>query len=175
MADVRVSTHIASARNDEFVIIRFYDGLENLIGTDYVSLLIEDDRLYFKPAENKIKGSLKLSYMINSWKQSKDLQKFEGEYPLEFSPIRDMYYIDVNKRSDISRTYGSNNVPHPNYKSHINESYVEDEVSEETVERKYSMVVYDGLLELLRIQIQDLNKSAVNDTLNTIRSLIKSE
>ena len=181
MADVRISTHYAKSQSNEFSIIRFYDGLENLIGTKRVILRVETDRLYFFPVEEKIKGSLKLSNLINVWKQCKEVKAFDGEYPIDFDAVIGVYYIDIAKRSEISRQYGNHNVPHVNYKPHVNEPYV-DTINATSVTitttpkvRKYSMVVYDGLLELLRVQISDLNKPAVMATLNTIKSLLADE
>lgn len=186
MADVRISTHTARTQNHRFVIIRFYEGLENLIGSNYVFLNVDGGRLYFGPSELKVKGALKLSQYVNVWKQVDLIAPFEGEYSIEYDNLKGLYYVDKSDSSEISRRYGNHNVCHPNYKSHAYEPYVEK--SDETVNeievvptmtsvktRKYSMTVYDGLLELLRIQIDDLNKSGVNATLNTIKSLIEDE
>ena len=181
MADVRISTHFAKSQNNEFSIIRFYDGLENLIGTKRVLLQVKEDKLFFTGCESKIKGSLKLSNLINVWKQCKAVKSFDGEYPLEFDAERSMYFVDKAKKAQISRQYGNHNVPHVNYKSHVNEPYVDAShavvpvVEDAPKVRKYSMVVYDGLLELLRVQISDLNKPAVMATLNTIKSLLADE
>ena len=178
MADVRISTHVARTQNHDFAIIKFYDGLENLIGTDYVILQIDNDCLYFKPSEVKVKGSLKLGVFVNVWGQFEDVKPFEGEYSLEYDSDKSMYYVNKNRGLEITRMYGNHNVPHVNYKSHVNEPYVEEKVEGEIVmseERKYSMVIYDGLLELLRIQISDLNKLAAIATLETIKSLLQSE
>ena len=186
MADVRISTHVAKTQNHEFVLIKFYDGLENLIGTNYVIIVVEDNRLFFKPSEVKVKGSLKLTNLVNVWKQVDDVKSFEGEYSLDYDTGRGMYYVDKSSRAEINRIYGNHNIPHPNYKPHSNVPYVNLTQNEEIATsvtitantpkvRKYSMVVYDGLLELLRVQISDLNKSAVVTTLNTIKSLIGDE
>ena len=187
MADVRISTHVAKTqKNHEFVIIRFYEGLENLIGTNYVIVSVDGERLYFIPSEVKVKGSLKLTPVVNVWKQCNEVKSFEGEYSLDYDTVRGAYYIDKHSRiSEINRIYGNHNVPHTNYKAHTNEPYVDiiknDEIATSVTVtatpkvRKYSMVVYDGLLELLRVQISDLNKTAVNTTLNTIKSLIGDE
>ena len=112
-------------------------------------------------------------------------KSFDGEYPIDFDVEKGVYYVDKANRSEISRQYGNHNVPHVNYKSHVNEPYVDiiknDEIATSITitaapkARKYSMVVYDGLLELLRVQISDLNKPAVMATLNTIKSLLADE
>ena len=166
MFDVRVSKHYAKTKDANYVVITFAQGLENLVGTKYVILWVNDGHLYFKPSTEKVKGALKLNKSINAWSQYDKLVKFEGEYSLEYDNFREMYYIDYDKKVETSYMYLNGNVPHPNYKAHVNEPYVVKDapIIIDVPNRKYSMVVYDGLLELLRVQIQDLNKSAVNAT-----------
>ena len=178
MSDVRISHHIARAQNNEFMFIRFYDGLQNLIGADYVSLWVKDDRLYFKPQVQKVKGSLKLSNAVSVWKQCDVIRKFEGEYPMEFDTFRAMYYVDLANKSEISYRYGNHNVPHLNYKSHVNEPYVEEEmlkkiIEPEVVDTKYP--VYEALIALLMSQIQGKEYKNAIFTSQTIQSMLERE
>lgn len=129
MADVRISGHLAKSQpggERQFVIIRFREGLENLIGTDYVQLDIRGDRLYFLPAQTKVKGSLRLNSIVNVWKKASVVKQFEGEYSLAYDTTDKAYYVDKTTRSDLTRVYGNHNVPHFNYKAHINPSYEEE-------------------------------------------------
>lgn len=176
MADVRISTHLATTQNRRFTIIKFYDGLENLIGTNYVIIDVRDNRLYFCPAEEKYNGALRLKDVVNVWRLHNLVEPFEGDYSLEFDSAEGLYYVDKTKKSEITRFYANNNVPHPNYKAHTYEPYVVQVIdSSDGEKRKYPMSVYDGLLTLLRSQIEDLNKQVVHDVLSTIKSLVDSE
>ena len=189
MSDVRISTHVAKSEghnNSNFIMIKFYDGLQNLVGTDYVILFTDNEKLFFKPSKDKVRRALKLTDTVNAWAQYEELKSFEGEYPLDYDNFRQMYYVDKAKRSNISRS-AANTSPKQNYKPHSYVPYVEEVVPEpekivvSTVNvtlaptRKYDMTVYEGLLQLLKTQIADLNKSGVYATMNTLTSLIQDD
>lgn len=176
MSDVRISCHIAKSQpsgNREFVIIRFYEGLQNLIGTDYVILSVKNNRLYFTPTQTKVKGSLKLTEVINVWKQASKIKCFEGEYTLAYDITKELYYVDKDSKTDLTRVYGNHNVPHPNYIPHVNAPYENETPVENIVDAKYS--VYDALITLLSNQIKEKEYKSAMFTAQTIQSLLERE
>ena len=118
--DVRISSH-KSKQNKLLVMIKFYDGVELLLDK-YIKAEITGDRLYFKSYSEKVSGSVKLneSYAnLSICKNANALKEFEGEYKtLHFDSDNDLYYVDKNDATSISRAYGNYNGPKYNYRSH---------------------------------------------------------
>lgn len=177
--DVRITQHKATRSDSKFVTIAFYDGLQNLIGTDYVKLDVKDSRLYFYPSEKKVKGALKLNPTVIAQKNFEKLLNFVGTYPLDFDTYNEVYYVDLTKKGEVSIQYGNSNVPHPNYKPHKNLPYESEEemitkVTEvEVIDAKYP--VYEALMALLMSQIKNKEYATAVFTVETIRNMLERE
>lgn len=128
--DVRIAVYSTGRKTKdgkviETGIINFSDSLEELLTnslTDRIELRKVDNKLYFKNNTYGKYGdgtscvsSGKLQY---SKAESIDLMKeFIGEFPLDYDQKKDTYYVDLEKRKDLTNTLpGNAHVPHPNVK-----------------------------------------------------------
>ena len=192
--DVRITQHKATKSDSRFVTITFYEGLENLIGTNYVKLKVENSRLYFIPSEKKVKGSLKLNRSVYAQKNFSALVEFVGEYPIDYDSSNNTYYVDMNKKQEVSITYANNRVPHPNYKAHKNEPYENEEepvvetpiITAQTevptsiidtmwIKSDPKIEVYNSLLKLLDSQIYNKEYKNAVFTAQTIHNMLERE
>ena len=117
--------------------------------------------------------------MVSSQRQYKDLIPFIGEYSLEYDNVKNMYYIDKSKKSELSRTYSNSNVAHPNYKSHANEPYVSEiEANSENIITTVDMSIksnsfgVDGLFgAVLTVLYKELESKKWRDSLKTLECI----
>lgn len=117
--DVRISFHTNTTNND-MVIIRLYRDAADKVGP-YVRLIPDENTLYFKNYNVKVKGSLKVTSndTILVVKDAQKLHRFEGEYKTMHSWAgSDSYYVDLEEAGPITRLHGNYKVPKFNYKKH---------------------------------------------------------
>lgn len=99
MKDVRIATY-ATKRGD-VAHIRFYNGMEALIDSDYIKLSGKAKRLYFMPAD--LSTGVKLNKLAQVQKASHValLRNYVGEYPLKSDNDLKLYYIDLEDKVPI--------------------------------------------------------------------------
>lgn len=128
--DVRIVMTRTMRGNDSIVqgTVHFVNGMEQLIGAPRVILLVEDNRLMFKPVDQKVPRSLALSgRRIQLAKDAENvLGRFEGAYNLRHDDATNFYYIDLaDKKEDTFRCYHAS-APHPTAPGHAYTPYVSE-------------------------------------------------
>lgn len=128
--DVRIVMTRTMRGEDSIVqgTVHFVNGMEQLIGAPRVILLTEDNRLMFKPVDQKVPRSLALSgRRIQLAKDAENvLGRFEGAYSLRHDDATNFYYIDLaDKKEDVFRCHHAS-APHPTAPGHAYTPYVSE-------------------------------------------------
>ena len=119
--DVRITIYNVTRRNARNAVVVFKDSMEELLidkETDRIELMKEGNRLYFKKNTYGKRGDgtacVSHSKLQYSRQQEVDiLKQFIGEYSLDFDAEKNTYYVDLDKRRDLTNTLsGNHNVPH---------------------------------------------------------------
>lgn len=180
------------------IVITFYNDIHHVLDCNRVNIIVDGDRVIFKPGDNsknsiKFSGKFEHSQKLMTSKNYEELSKFIGVYDLQYDQLSGFYFISTETwrlastqedygyrkgKQQFQHNVGNNKGPKEVFIEHT-KPHIEKEknmdnqtIRKTSAEKNAEAVVRSALLQLMETQLKEEKCAEALATLTTLKNYI---